>query len=223
MNDVIDSLEQVSNALKNIKSTNEYLELISENTKQELEKVEDMLHTIDSMKEETSLVNQQTEKKLLEITSLLNEKISIISDSIKNETNIVNKQTEKKLLGITSLLNEKIRVILDSITDLHNQYIKYVGNQFENMAIETNKINSKIDFLKEFTSKNQDSLLSQFNETNTTIENARDLIEKDAAENMKTLEGKFNAYQEICEKRFYILMSTIFAGIGIAVIIALFF
>ncbi|MFU0832440.1 MAG: hypothetical protein ACFWUC_05805 [Oscillospiraceae bacterium] len=190
MNDVIDSLEQVSNALKNIKSTDEYLEQISNDTKQELEKMENMLCTIESIKEETRMVNQHTEQKLLDIMTLL---------------------------------NEKLRTISDSITDSHNQYIKYVHNQFKNMELETDKINRKIDDLKEVISTNQNSLLSEFNATNAMIERAKDLIQQDAAENMKTIETRFNAFQKICEKRFYILMSTIIACAVIGVTIALIF
>ena len=124
MNEVINSLEQVSNTLKNIQSTNDYLELISGNIKLELEKVENMLNAIDSIKEETRSVNQQTEKKFLDIISLL---------------------------------NEKIRIILDSITDSHNQYTKYIGSRFEDARVETDKINNKIDFLKEVASENQNT------------------------------------------------------------------
>ena len=172
MNEVISSLEQVCEELKNIQSTNDYLDHLSGDTKIQLEKVEHMLKEINSIKEETYNINQKTEKLLLDMTALLNEKIRIILNSITDSHNQYTKyiggcfenariETDKinnKIDYLKGCISDNQDVLLKRIADIHVK-IEDTGNSIQNKAAENkDSIEKEINNFQEMSNKRFEQL-----------------------------------------------------------------
>jgi len=166
-----------------------------------LEKVCNELKNIQNTNDELGHLSRDVENQLEKVEYILQE-----IHSIKKETSAINQKTEKSLLNLTTLLNEKIRAILDSITDSHNQYTKYVGGCFENARIETDKINNKIDYLKEYVSENHAVFLKKAED----IENIGNSAREEAIEHKDSIESKIDNSQEILNERINQLDKMIF-------------